>query len=64
MLSMLSTAPIATMLWHNEEFASGLGADIVLDAVVCVVDAVFGRQVSSKRRKPVSLADPPLCCSK
>lgn len=33
------------MLWHNEEFASGLGNDIALDGVICVVDAVFGRQV-------------------
>jgi hypothetical protein len=33
------------MFWHNEEFATGLGSDIMLDAVVCVVDAVFGKQV-------------------
>ena len=33
------------MFWHNEEFATGLGSDITLDAVVCVVDAVFGKQV-------------------
>jgi hypothetical protein len=33
------------MFWHNEEFATGLGNDIMLDAVVCVVDAVFGKQV-------------------
>lgn len=37
--------PIAAMFWHNEEFATGLGSDITLDAVVCVVDAVFGKQV-------------------
>lgn len=37
--------PIAAMFWHNEEFATGLGNDITLDAVVCVVDAVFGKQV-------------------
>ncbi|KAF5315146.1 hypothetical protein D9619_007050 [Psilocybe cf. subviscida] len=36
-------APIASMLWHNEEYANGL-ADIILDGVVCVVDAVFGRK--------------------
>jgi hypothetical protein len=35
------------MFWHNEEFATGLGSDITLDAVVCVVDAVFGKQVHS-----------------
>jgi len=35
--------PIASMFWHNEEYATGL-ADIVLDGVVCVVDAVFGKQ--------------------
>ncbi|KAH9480576.1 COBW domain-containing protein 2 [Psilocybe cubensis] len=33
--------PIASMFWLNEEYANGL-ADIVLDGVVCVVDAVFG----------------------
>jgi len=33
------------MFWHNEEYATGL-ADIVLDGVVCVVDAVFGKKVS------------------
>ncbi|KAH7910844.1 CobW domain-containing protein [Hygrophoropsis aurantiaca] len=36
--------PIASMLWHNEEYASGLGRDIVLDGVVCVVDAIYGLQ--------------------
>ncbi|KXN88117.1 COBW domain-containing protein 1, partial [Leucoagaricus sp. SymC.cos] len=36
--------PIAAIFWHNEEFAMGLGRDIVLDGVVCVVDAVFGEQ--------------------
>ncbi|KZT73842.1 CobW domain-containing protein [Daedalea quercina L-15889] len=36
--------PIASMFWQNEEFAMGLGRDIHLDGVVCVVDAVFGRQ--------------------
>ncbi|KAH7926454.1 CobW domain-containing protein [Leucogyrophana mollusca] len=36
--------PIASMLWHNEEYATGLGRDIVLDGVVCVVDGVFGKQ--------------------
>jgi len=35
--------PIASMFWHNEEYATGL-ADIVLDGVVCVVDAVFGKK--------------------
>ncbi|KLO17268.1 cobW-domain-containing protein [Schizopora paradoxa] len=36
--------PIAAMFWHNEEYAMGLGNDIYLDGVVCVVDAVFGEQ--------------------
>lgn len=36
--------PIASMFWQNEEFAMGLGRDIHLDGVVCVVDAVFGRK--------------------
>ncbi|KAJ8508217.1 hypothetical protein ONZ45_g9482 [Pleurotus djamor] len=36
--------PIASMFWYNEEFAMGLGHDIVLDGVVCVVDAVFGKK--------------------
>jgi hypothetical protein len=39
------TGPIASMFWQNEEFATGLGKDICLDGVVCVVDAVFGEQV-------------------
>lgn len=34
------------MFWHNEEFASGFGKDIALDGVICVVDAVFGMQVT------------------
>ncbi|KAF8967128.1 CobW domain-containing protein [Flammula alnicola] len=34
--------PIASMFWLNEEYATGL-ADIILDGVVCVVDAVFGQ---------------------
>jgi hypothetical protein len=33
------------MFWQNEEFGSGLGAEIRLDGVVCLVDAVFGLQV-------------------
>lgn len=37
--------PIASMFWQNEEFTQGLGQDIHLDGVVCVVDAVFGKQV-------------------
>ena len=37
--------PIASMFWQNEEFAQGLGRDIHLDGVVCVVDAVFGKKV-------------------
>ncbi|CAL1713339.1 unnamed protein product [Somion occarium] len=36
--------PIASMFWQNEEFAQGLGKDIHLDGVVCVVDAVFGKK--------------------
>jgi len=40
--------PIATMFWRNEEYATGL-ADIVLDGVLCVVDAVFGLKVSRTR---------------
>ncbi|KAH8114604.1 CobW domain-containing protein, partial [Phellopilus nigrolimitatus] len=36
--------PIASMFWHNEEFAQGLGSDIYLDGVVSVVDAVFGEK--------------------
>ncbi|GJJ15700.1 hypothetical protein Clacol_009978 [Clathrus columnatus] len=33
--------PIAAMFWKNEEYAMGLGKDIYLDGVICVVDAVF-----------------------
>ncbi|TFK48676.1 CobW domain-containing protein [Heliocybe sulcata] len=36
--------PIASIFWQNEEYAAGLGRDIKLDGVVCVVDAVFGRK--------------------
>ncbi|KAH9933141.1 cobW-domain-containing protein [Epithele typhae] len=36
--------PIASMFWQNEEYSAGLGRDIHLDGVVCMVDAVFGRQ--------------------
>jgi hypothetical protein len=36
------------MFWQNEEFATGLGRDIYLDGVVCVIDAVFGEQVSPR----------------
>ncbi|KAF8270811.1 CobW domain-containing protein, partial [Lactarius quietus] len=36
--------PIASIFWRNEEFNRGNGKDIVLDGVVCVVDAVFGKQ--------------------
>ncbi|KAG2145894.1 CobW domain-containing protein [Suillus clintonianus] len=36
--------PIASMFWLNEEYAEGLGRQIALDGVVCVVDAVFGQQ--------------------
>ena len=41
------TGPIASLFWQNEEYAMGLGHDIHLDGVVCVVDAVFGDQVRS-----------------
>lgn len=33
------------MFWQNEEFSQGLGRDIHLDGVICVVDAVFGKKV-------------------
>ncbi|PBK97759.1 cobW-domain-containing protein [Armillaria gallica] len=36
--------PIASMFWQNEEFSMGVGKDIVLDGVVCVVDACFGQK--------------------
>ncbi|KIY72486.1 cobW-domain-containing protein [Cylindrobasidium torrendii FP15055 ss-10] len=36
--------PIASLFWRNEEYTTGLGRDIVLDGVVCVVDAFFGKQ--------------------
>ncbi|KAI5986235.1 CobW domain-containing protein [Pisolithus albus] len=35
--------PIASIFWQNEEYSAGLGKEIILDGVVCVVDAVFGR---------------------
>jgi len=36
--------PIAGMFWHNEEYSMGLGKDIYLDGVVCLVDAVYGQR--------------------
>lgn len=33
------------MFWHNEEYAMGLGKDIRLDGIICVVDCVFGKKV-------------------
>ena len=38
--------PIAASFWQNEELATGLGKDITLDGVVCMVDCVFGQKVS------------------
>jgi G3E family GTPase len=42
---IIYSGPIASLFWQNEEFTAGLGRDIHLDGVVCVVDAVFGKQV-------------------
>lgn len=42
--------PIASMFWLNEEYAAGLGRQISLDGVVCVVDAVFGQQQMEEDR--------------
>lgn len=36
--------PIAGIFWHNEEYSMGLGKDIYLDGVVCLVDAVYGQR--------------------
>ncbi|TCD64532.1 hypothetical protein EIP91_003999 [Steccherinum ochraceum] len=36
--------PIASMFWQNEEYSMGLGRDIHLDGVLCVIDAVFGQK--------------------
>ncbi|KAI0269861.1 CobW/HypB/UreG, nucleotide-binding domain-containing protein [Gloeopeniophorella convolvens] len=36
--------PIASIFWRNEEFNRRNGKDIILDGVVCVVDAMFGRK--------------------
>lgn len=44
-VDLSGVGPIASMFWMNEEFAMGLGKDICLDSVVCVVDAVFGEKV-------------------
>lgn len=40
------------MFWHNEEYSMGLGKDIYLDGVVCLVDAVYGRQVGASSLQP------------
>ncbi|KAJ8080785.1 hypothetical protein PM082_017620 [Marasmius tenuissimus] len=47
--------PIASMFWQNEEYAMGLGNDIALDGVICVVDAVFGRQQMEEDHAPDDL---------
>ena len=39
--------PIASIFWQNEEYATGLGREIYLDGVVCVVDGVYGEKVWS-----------------
>lgn len=33
------------MFWQNEDFSGGLGTQIRLDSVICVVDSVFGIKV-------------------
>ncbi|TFK95226.1 CobW/HypB/UreG, nucleotide-binding domain-containing protein [Pterulicium gracile] len=43
--------PIAATFWQNEEYSSGLGKDIILDGVLCVVDAVFGKAQMEEDRK-------------
>jgi G3E family GTPase len=48
------------MFWHNEEYSMGLGKDIYLDGVVCLVDAVYGQRV---RALSVSLSRRNLRCS-
>ena len=57
---MILLGPIASMIWHNEEYALGLGKDIALDGVICVVDAVFGKQVGLRilLRSPCLLSLP------
>lgn len=35
------------MFWHNEEYSMGLGKDMYLDGVVCLVDAVYGKRVGA-----------------
>ena len=37
--------PIASIFWQNEEYGDGLSQSVVLDGVVCVVDAVYGEKV-------------------
>jgi G3E family GTPase len=40
-----NSGPIASMFWQNEEYSGGLGTQIRLDSVICVVDSVFGMKV-------------------
>ena len=42
---LVRPGPIAGMFWHNEEYSMGLGKDLYLDGVVCLVDAVYGQRV-------------------
>ena len=38
-------APVAALFWQNEEYVTGLGSQIALDGIVCLVDGVFGLEV-------------------
>ncbi|KAA1479526.1 cobW-domain-containing protein [Dentipellis sp. KUC8613] len=49
--------PIASIFWQNEEFAKGSGKDIVLDGVLCVVDAVFGKTQIEEDRTGDEIGD-------
>jgi G3E family GTPase len=40
-------APVATLFWQNEEYVTGLGNQIALDGIICLIDAVFGLEVRS-----------------
>jgi len=49
-------APIVELFWRNEEYVAGLANQITLDAVICVVDAVYG--LSVRPMKPYCLIVP------
>ena len=45
LITLAASGPIASLFWQNEDYGVGIGSEIYLDGVICVVDAVFGEKV-------------------